>query len=579
MAATTLRRAGSGLAALLLIAGVVSSEAGAGAALDGGGEVALALEHGHILTPDGAVEALAADARGVIVALGSSADIERIRPMSARVVDLEGHTVLPGFQDLHVHPVFAGLQAQRCVIPQGSALPAVQQSLRKCVERSGPDKWITGGQWDASAIGRAPDRRMLDKVAPSNPVLLGDTSEHSAWANSRALALAGIDARTADPPNGIIERDRSGQPTGVLREDAVLLVRRHVPEPTDAELRSALESSLETMLSYGITSFTEAAAGYSSNARKEVNAYVALADAGILRQRTRLCVSWEPGSEVAEGVIAARNAYARSRLSVDCVKLFLDGVPTDSHTAAMLEPYASAVTGRSDAAGVRGLLLLRQEVIDRAVTRFDAMGLAVKFHAAGDAAVRAGLNAIEAARRTNGFSGVLHDVGHCTFVSREDIPRARAIGATFEVSPYLWGPSPINDDIAAAVGPELIRRVWPVREMIDSGALVVPGSDWSVVPSVNPWIAVEMLVTRERSGGSSDAFGKQEAITLKEALDLFTVNAARHRQMEGLVGRIAPGMLADLIVVDQDPYAVPVNSLHATRVLMTIINGEIVFRR
>jgi predicted amidohydrolase YtcJ len=293
----------------------------------------------------------------------------------------------------------------------------------------------------------------------------------------------------------------------------------------------------------------------------------------------RLCLHWEPGNAAAEDVIARRNFYARARVTPDCVKIFLDGVPTDSHTAAMVEPYAGNVAGRSDAASRSGLLLVKQEVLDQAVTRFDRMGLTVKFHAAGDAAVRAGLNAIEAARRANGFSGHLHDVGHCTFVTRPDLRRARTIAATFEVSPYLWGPSPINDSIIAAIGDSRIERVWPVREMIDAGALVVAGSDWAVVPSVNPWIAVESLVTRERPGGSADTFGKGEAITLPEALDLFTVNAARHLGLEGSLGRIAPGMIADVIILDQDPYAVAVRSIHRTRVLTTIIAGEVVYER
>jgi predicted amidohydrolase YtcJ len=225
------------------------------------------------------------------------------------------------------------------------------------------------------------------------------------------------------------------------------------------------------------------------------------------------------------------------------------------------------------------MLLVPQPALNAAVSRFDALGLAVKFHAAGDAAVRAGLDAIEAARHANGFSGILHDVGHCTFVAREDIPRARVIGATFEVSPYLWGPSPINDSITEAVGPVLIQRVWPVREMLQARALVVAGSDWSVVPSVNPWIAVEALVTRERPGGSKDAFGKAEAITLDEAIRLFTVNAARHRHAESQLGDISVGKLADLIVLDRDPFAIPVRGLHTVRVMKTFIGGEVVYAR
>lgn len=543
------------------------------------GEVKLVLENGRIRTSEGLVEAMAVDTRGVIVAVGTSADIKKLRTGKTQVIDLHGRSVLPGFHDMHVHPIFAGLQAQRCVIPQGYNLAAIQQVVRACVSKAGPGKWITGGQWDVSPIGRTPTRAMLDVVSPNNPVLLGDSSEHSAWANTRALTLAGVNRDSPDPKHGIIERDSAGEPTGVLREEAVALVRQHVPAPTDLEVRVALESSLATMLSFGITAFEEAAAGYSSSVEKEVKAYVALADAGTLKQRTRLCLAWEPNNADAEAMIVARNVYTRDRLALDCVKLFLDGVPTESHTAAMLEPYTSTADGRSDEASRKGILNLSQDVIDKTVIRLDRLGLAVKFHAAGDAAVRAGLNGIEAARKANGFSGVLHDVGHSTFVARQDLPRARAIGATFEVSPYLWSPSPITDEFVGAVGQARIDRVWPIREMIDAGALVVPGSDWSVVPSVNPWIAVEMLVTREQSGGSERSFGKAEAISVGEAIDLFTINSARHRHLEGAVGRIEPGMLADVIVVDQDPMAIPARKLHETRVLITIINGDIVFQR
>ena len=262
------------------------------------------------------------------------------------------------------------------------------------------------------------------------------------------------------------------------------------------------------------------------------------------------------------------------RISPDCVKIFLDGVPTDSHTAAMLEPYEGTVEGRDDEASRYGMLLEEQGALDEAVTRFDAMGLTVKFHAAGDAAVRAGLQAVASARRANGDSGLWHNVGHSTFVAFDDMPLAREIGASFEMSPYLWSPSPINDSITAAVGAERIRRVWPVREVIEAGALAVPGSDWSVVPSVNPWIAIEALVTRERPGGSEDSFGKEQAITVEQAIRMFTVNAAKHMGNTGRLGSIEPGKLADLVVIDRDPYEIPVTELHRIRVMHTLINGR-----
>jgi hypothetical protein len=225
------------------------------------------------------------------------------------------------------------------------------------------------------------------------------------------------------------------------------------------------------------------------------------------------------------------------------------------------------------------MLLVEQSVTNDAVTRFDNGGMTIKFHAAGDAAVRSGLDAIEAARDANGMSAQRHSVGHCTFIAKEDLQRASALNATFELSPYLWSPSPINDDITMAIGPERIERVWPFREAIDSGALVVAGSDWSVVPSVNPWIAIEALVTREEPGGSDKSFGKPQAISLGEAIDLFTVNSAKHMGTENKLGKLEPGMLADFVVVDQNPFEVPATELHRTEVVMTYIEGEKVYDR
>ena len=532
----------------------------------------------HTLNPEQPeAEALAIRA-GVITAVGDTDTITATAGPQTQRIDLDGKVVLPGFHDMHVHPLFAGVRQTECKIEQGSTLEQIQHEVQACIDRTDTGGWISGGQWDAHAIGQIPDRSMLDTISPKNPVLLSDTSGHSAWANSRALAIAGVTADTPDPEGGIIERDSGGEPTGILREAAIMLVRMHVPPHSYEALRAALEWSMKQMLSHGITSFTEASTGFVAGMTREVKLYADMADAGMVKQRVRLCLNWEPGNAELEAVIADRNLYARDRVATDCIKIFLDGVPTDSHTAAMLEPYARPMEGRSDDASRYGMLLVEQDNLNDAVTRFDRMGLTVKFHAAGDAAVRAGLNAFDAARTANGFSGQLHDVGHCTFVSREDLPRARALGVTFEVSPYLWSPSPINDDISKEVGDERTRRVWPVREMIEAGALVVPGSDWAVVPSVNPWIAVEALVTREEPGGSAKHFGKEQAVSLDQAIRLFTVNAAKHLGMADKVGRIEPGLLADLIVLDRDPYSIPVTELHQVRVEQTIINGTPVYQ-
>ena len=536
----------------------------------------LIMTGGEIKTPSGWADALAIRG-GIIMAVGGAATINALRGPKTQVLMLNGGAVLPGLFDVHVHPLFAGLSERECKIAQGSTLAETQRGLRACASKTEAGEWVIGGQWDASALGQVPNRAALDAAIPDHPALIDDTSGHSSWANSKALAIAGITRKTPNPENGIIERDNSGEPTGILRESAADLVKTHIPKPTAQAARAALEWALSNMLSFGITSYTEAAVGFSAGADLELKTYAALADAGVLKQRTILCITWAPGSDESESAIRTRNRYARDRLSTDCVKIFLDGVPTDSHTAAMLEPYVGPLKGRQDEAARMGMLLVKQDTLDAAVTRFDNMGLTVKFHAAGDAAVRAGLNAIAAARKANGFSAQMHNVGHCTFVAKSDVARARAIGATFEVSPYLWAPSPTSDDITTAVGDEVIQRVWPVRELVDSGALVVPGSDWSVVPSVNPWPAIEALVTRELPGGSHKSFGKGESITLPEAIDLFTVNSAKQARLSDKVGRIEAGMLADVIVLDQNPYRVPITRIHDTKVKMTFIGGEKVF--
>jgi predicted amidohydrolase YtcJ len=537
----------------------------------------LVLVGAHIRTPSGWSSAMAIH-RGVIVALGDEGVIRPFEGPQTRVVRLSGQTVMPGLHDVHVHPLYGGLMELRCRIPQGSSLPETLGELGSCAARLGPLDWLIGGQWDMSALGEIPNRSQLDGVSAGHPALIEDTSGHSAWANSRALALAHITRSTPNPPGGIIERDFTGELTGILREDSAIdLVQRQIPKPPADVVRASLAWSLRTMLSFGITSFTEAAVGFAAGALPELDAYTSLADAGVLKQRVILCLQWSPGASAQEAVIAMRNLYVRDRISPSCIKIFLDGVPTDSHTAAMLEPYVGTVAGRNDRAARYGLLLVKPEVLNKAVARFDRMGLTVKFHAAGDASVRAGLDAIEAARKANGFSGLMHNVGHCPYVAQVDLPRARAIGATFEVSPYLWAPTPIGDSMAAAVGPERTARVWPVREMLDAGALVVPGSDWAVVPSVNPWIGIETLITREVPAAGARSYGIREAITREEALQMFTANSARQERTSNEVGRLEVGMLADFIVLDQNPYEVPVTRLHATKVLMTFIGGEKVF--
>jgi predicted amidohydrolase YtcJ len=535
------------------------------------------MHSGRIKLTQGWAEAIAIQ-NGVITDLGTNEEILKKYPSSPKThIDLENQVVLPGLHDVHVHPVFAGVRESRCKIPQGATLDEALALVEASVKSAQPGDWILGGQWDTSALGCTPDRYMLDKIAPHNPVQLEDTSAHSSWANSLALEIAGITKDTQDPDGGIFERDQDGVPTGIQRESAAYFVSSFAPKPSRDQLIEAIAWSLDEMLSYGITSFTEAALGFTTGAQAEIEAYQFLIDQGKMKHRARISISWDPDNPEAHEVIRNRNKYGSAKVKTDGIKLFLDGVPTDGHTAAMLNPYADSVEGRDDEASRYGILRLDPTLLNEQVKKFDEDGLTVKFHAAGDAAVRAALDSIEYAQQHNGKGPQMHNVAHCTFVSEEDIVRAAQLGATLEVSPYLWQPVPICSDIAHAVGDDVIKRVWPIREMLDGGVLVVPGSDWSVVPSVNPWVGIETMITRQLPGGSAESFGPTQAVTIEEALRIFTENSARQEGLADIIGRIDVGMIADLIVIDKNPYEISAFEIHKIKVSKTIIEGEIVY--
>jgi predicted amidohydrolase YtcJ len=537
------------------------------------------LTNGQFYTTSGWKEAVAIS-DGVIIEIGDAQSIAKLRTGATRVIDLGGDAVLPGLHDSHVHIAGAGLTRLQCRVAQNATGREFLDFVAGCARARKAGEWIIGGQYSAAAFGnQRPNKKLLDTVAPNNPAIMGDISGHSSWVNTRALQLAGITRDTPDPAGGVIERDAKGEPTGLLHETAAGLVRRIVPPYTLEQTTQAIEWSLKLMLSYGITTAVDA--GLSEPI---LPAFRALADQGKLKQRVHGCIRWSDRNASSGSMpladslrlIETRNLYARERFMPNCVKIVLDGVPTDSHTAAMLDAYVpthDAEHGAND----KGLLMIAPEVLHPAVTWMDAHGLTVKFHAAGDAAVRAGLDAIAAARAANGFSGTLHDVGHNSFVNPDDIKRARAMGAVFEFSPYIWFPSPIIRDIRKAVGEARMKRWIPVKDALDAGAPSVAGSDWSVVPSVNPWIALETLVTRQAPGGQGEVLGGSQRVTLEQALDLFTSAPAVRMGTRNRVGAIEKGLFADLIVLDRNPFKTPIGEVHKTKVKRVFINGELVF--
>jgi len=526
-------------------------------------EADMVVENARIHTPDGWAETMVV-AEGAIVAIGSRADVEQYIGPNTETLDAAGRLVVPGLYDMHVHPMGAGLNARNCMIEQGAGSERVLATIRQCAANKAPGEWVVGNGHDNASFGSTPpDKEMLDAIAADKPMLFFDISGHSTWANSAALVLAGIDRETPDPAGGVIERGPDGDPTGILRESASRLVYSQIPGPSLDENREALAWGLQHLLEYGVTSFDDA--GVS---RANALAYAQLADAGRLKQRVRGCMMVREPELIAE-----RALYARDRFSPSCVKIMLDGVPTDGRTAAMVEPYAGphshGYEGRE-----RGLLMIPEDELDAMVTRLDAEGLTVKFHAAGDGAVRAGVNAIAAARRANGFTPHMHNVGHTSFAQMNDIEHAVEVGATFEFSPFIWFPSPIIADIVNAIGPERMERWIPIADALAAGANAVPGSDWPVTPSANPWMALETLVTRQVPGGGGPMLGPDERITLEQAFALFTSDAARSRGELAFLGTLETGKQADFLILDQNIFEIPITQVHRTQVASVFIEGE-----
>lgn len=533
--------------------------------------------NGQIRTPDGWVEAIAIR-DGVIVAVGDNRTVSLRKTKDSRSVDLRGGTMLPGFHDSHVHAVTAGLEQFACSFRPGATPEQIGAAVKACAARKKPGEWIEGGNWVGAVFKDGQQTAaLLDRVAPNNPVALADEAHHSLWVNSAAMRLAGINRATPNPAGGIIEKDARGEPTGLLRESAKRLIRQVVPPPTEAARREALILSTNQMLSYGITSFTEAAVGQDN-----VAILAALSAEGLLKQRVRGCMVFAAApaaaNAAAEVLIGDRARFGRARFALDCVKIFIDGVPTESRTAAMLAPYEGAKAGVGNDGREKGVLLMPQPILNAAVTRFDRIGLTVKFHAAGDAAVRAAIDAVAAARTANGAGGPAHDIAHSSFVDPADIPRARHLGITWEFSPYIWYPTPIAiNDIAAAVGPQRMKRWIPIKEALASGAPVIAGSDWPGVPSANPWVAIETMVTRQKPGGSKETLGEGERIGVDEAIRIFTEHAAMHQGHRSEVGSIEPGMRADFVILDRNPTKVAATDIHRIKVRMTFIDGEKVY--
>jgi predicted amidohydrolase YtcJ len=500
----------------------------------------------------------------------------------AEPVDLDGGTLLPGFIDAHVHPVFAGDRMCRCNLAGVKTAAEYADAIAAYAASHPEAEWITGGGWSMEAFpGGIPTREQLDQVTDGRPAFLPNRDGHGAWVNSRALEIAGIDASTPDPLDGRIERDASGQPVGTLQEGAQHLVSRLIPAATADDWYAGLLAGQEYLLSFGITGWQDAIVGSHPGLPDPIDAYLRAAGVGTLRANVVGALWWERdrGVEQVAELVERRRTGQAGRFGATSVKMMLDGV-AENHTAAMLEPY---LDGHDCATETSGLDFIDPDELPRFVTALDSEGFQVHFHALGDRAVRNALDAIAAARAANGDSGLRHHLAHLQVVHPDDIPRFAALSATANIQPLWAMHEPQMDELTIPfLGERRSGWQYPFGSLLAAGAPMCAGSDWSVSspdPLAGAHVAVNRSMPDELGGPAPEPFLADQALSLEAIFAAYTSGSARVNGLEQVTGAITEGLDADFAIVDADLAHGDPGEICRASVVQTWVRGEVAYQR
>ncbi|HAI15370.1 MAG TPA: amidohydrolase [Gammaproteobacteria bacterium] len=514
---------------------------------------------------------------GRIIWVGNSEDANQWQGEGTRTIDLGGKMVLPGFQDIHIHPVHSGVSYQQCALFDVEGVELLQQRIKQCAE-SEPGEWIRGGGWLVTnfAPSGLPDKKLLDEIVPDRPVALKSSDGHSMWVNSLALELAGINADTQDPAGGRIDRyPNSTEPSGSLQETSAMnLVHIVEPELTQKELEAGLAYSRDHLHSLGITAVQDALLKLTpGDAYFGLPAYLALEERGELNLHVINAMYWQNDISLEEQLPAFLKARDESTPYIHntAIKIWQDGV-IETETAALLEPYLN----RGDQ--FVGELLNEPAVLNEAVTALDAAGFQIHFHAIGDRAIRSAFDSIQAAREANGKHDNRHHISHIQLFSPEDIPRFAELDVVANFQP-LWAIEDgyITDLTIPRIGEERGKFLYPIGSVQRTGARVAFGSDWYVT-SANPLDGIEAAVTRlDPDGKTDEPLGENEEINLAQAIENYTLNSAYVNFLDVDTGSIEIGKLADIIVLDRNLFDVPASEINQVRVIATLFRGELVF--
>jgi predicted amidohydrolase YtcJ len=501
-----------------------------------------------------------------IAAIGSSAEMRSLAGPQTRMIDAHGKTVLPGFNDSHVHFLMGGFSLANVDLRDAKSPEEMAQRLSAYARKLPKGSWILGGDWDHEKWPNSPlpTRQMIDSATPDHPVFVNRLDGHMALANTLALKLAGVTKDTKEVPGGVIVRDAAGEPTGVLKDGAEDLVDKVVPEKSFAEKHRAAVAASDHAASVGVTSVTDMSAG------EDVGLYQYLAERGELKNRIyaiRSIVSWE-----TLGKTGVRGAFGSDTLRIGGLKGFADG-SLGSTTAFFFEPY-------NDAPNTRGLLfdqMIPEGVMLKRVLAADKAGLQVMIHAIGD---EANFRILEIYRQTaeeNGDRDRRFRIEHAQHLRVSEIPRFGSQKVIASMQPYHEA-----DDgrwCEKRIGAERSKGTYAFRSLLEHGATLAFGSDWTVAP-LNPMTGLKAAVTRQTLDGKHpNGWNPEQKLTLDEALYAYTMGSAYAEFADKVKGSLTPGKLADVVMLDQDIYKIEPAALDQAQVNLTLMGGRVVYER
>jgi predicted amidohydrolase YtcJ len=534
-----------------------------------GQSITLLLTNGKIWTvnPDQREAEAVAISGNRIVAVGTSADILKLRQQDTRVVDLDGKRVLPGFNDAHVHFFAGGSSLAGPQLRYSRSEEEFRATLAVFAQHTPKGQWITGGNWDHEnwTPARLPTRQLIDDATKDWPVFINRLDGHMSLANSLALKLAGVDKNTKAVPGGVIVRDAEGDPTGILKDAAQELVERVIPAPSEVQIRTAIKAAQTYANSQGVTSVQDMSASPDI-----FRAYQTMLRNGELTVRIsghQPLTSWRRLANV--GLLAD---FGNEYLHIGALKGFADG-SLGSTTALFFKPYLDA----PNTSGIASAELVNPEKMWENIEHGDAAGLQIAIHAIGDKANNTILGMYERLEREHGERDRRLRIEHAQHLLPSDIPRFARLHVIASMQPYHC----IDDGRWAEkrIEPERARTTYAFRSLLDSGATLAFGSDWDVAP-MNVLMGIYGAVTRRTlDGRHPDGWIPEQKITVEEAVHAYTMGSAYASFEEKIKGSIEPGKLADLVVLSDDIFSIDPVKIADTKVWMTIFDGTIVVGR